>query len=86
MANGRMLETLQRHRASGEPIPHELYAELALDSHIELHAKLDELCGEGCPQAQTNKEEINKLRNRNNLTDTLTAAVTAIALYLGLRS
>ena len=80
-----MLKTLKKYNDSGEEIPDALYKSLALSSHIHVQEKLDELCEFGCPQSGRNKDEINRLRGRNNITDTLTAVVSSIAIALGLQ-
>ena len=59
------------------------FAKLSLEV-TELKLKVEEplLC---CEQAMTNKEEIDRLRGRNNITDSITAIGIVIATALGLK-
>ena len=91
MPNGEMLTALKQYTAQGKEIPMELYKSLTLASHVDLNQNLTDLvekvdCLEksGSVLAHDNKDEIDRLRNRGNISDTLTAIAVFVAGILGM--
>lgn len=96
MANGKMLETLQKYTEQGTAIPDELFKSLLLQDAIDSSEKRNSISEDIClvhdkvtlleERERTNSDEIERLRNRNNVSDTLTAIAVALGTWFGAKS
>ena len=88
-----MLAALKAYTEQGQDIPDQLYKSLTLASHVDLNnsmARLEEQvsCLEktGSVLAHDNKDEIDRLRSRNNMSDFITAIMIGLATFFGMKN
>ena len=96
MSNGKMLETMKDFTENGKEIPDELFKSLILQDAIDSSDVRQTIAEDVCivhdkvslleERGKANKDEIDRLRGRNNLTDVVTAIGLIIAGWFGLKS